>query len=67
METSVGGGTAAVTVNVADPVTPERVAVTVADPAATPVASPLALMVAVVAGLIDHDTVDVMTEVVLSL
>jgi hypothetical protein len=67
MATSVRDTIAGVTVNVAEPVTPWSVAATVADPAVTPVASPLAVMVAVVVGLMDHDTVDVISEVVLSL
>jgi flavin reductase (DIM6/NTAB) family NADH-FMN oxidoreductase RutF len=41
-----GGGVAAVTVSEAVPLTPESVAVRVAEPAATAVASPEALMVA---------------------
>jgi hypothetical protein len=54
---------AAVTVKVADPVIPVRVAVMVLVPAATPVATPEALMVAA-AGLEDvHATEEVMTAV----
>jgi hypothetical protein len=53
--TGVGGG-AAVTTILAVPVTPELVAVIVAEPAATPVTTALELTVAVFASLVDHAT-----------
>lgn len=64
METTVSEG---VMVNEAVPVTPLRVAVTVAEPGATPVTRPPVVMVAVTVLLTDQDTAEVMFAVLLSL
>jgi hypothetical protein len=62
-----GGGTTAVTVRVADPLTPLKDAVTVAVPAATPVARPVEFTVAAAVFELVHVAVVVTFAVELSL